>query len=173
MKVLRSNKSSAVWPGAGPIKNLQSKFYSTLFFKHFDWLLIIFNESKWLKNLLSVKFTMETFYRPHPDWMTFESFWHQICLQKWPKMIDDFLGYFEKRLNWDINWCGYYLGILETFGLLLCSNIRSPWRRPGRASANSLFQSSSSSTKNLEQTQILEFDLWAVLGGLRAGSDGP
>ena len=40
-------------PEAGPIKILQRKFYTTLIFKHSDWLLKIFNQSEYLKNLRS------------------------------------------------------------------------------------------------------------------------
>ena len=45
-------------PGTGPIKILQRKSYATRFFKHFDWMLIIFNQSKCLKKLRCVKFTL-------------------------------------------------------------------------------------------------------------------
>ena len=38
-------------PGTGPIKILQRKFYATRFFKHFDWMQIIFNQSKCLKKI--------------------------------------------------------------------------------------------------------------------------
>ena len=38
------------FPGTGPIKILQRKFYATQFFKHFDWLKIISIQSKCLKN---------------------------------------------------------------------------------------------------------------------------
>ena len=36
-------------PGTDPIKILQPKFYATQFFKHSDWILNIFNQSKCLK----------------------------------------------------------------------------------------------------------------------------
>ena len=36
--------------GISPINILWQKFYATLFFKHFDWMLKIFNQSKCLKN---------------------------------------------------------------------------------------------------------------------------
>ena len=36
-------------PGSNPIKILMHKLNTTLIFKHFDWLLKIFNQSKYLK----------------------------------------------------------------------------------------------------------------------------
>ena len=39
--------------GTNPVKILQRKFYSTKFFKHSDWILNIFNQSKCFKNCLS------------------------------------------------------------------------------------------------------------------------
>ena len=45
-------------PGTNPIKILQHKFYSTKFFKHSDWILNIFNQSKSWKKFHIVKFML-------------------------------------------------------------------------------------------------------------------
>ena len=44
--------------GAGPINILQSKVTLWYLFKHFDWMLKQFNQSKWLKKLHNTKFTL-------------------------------------------------------------------------------------------------------------------
>ena len=48
----------AMGSGTGPIKILFHKFYDMQFFKHFDRMLIIFNQSKCLKKSRIVKFTL-------------------------------------------------------------------------------------------------------------------
>ena len=45
-------------PEADPLKILQRKIWSYIFFKHFDWLFKSFNQSECLKNLPSIKFTL-------------------------------------------------------------------------------------------------------------------
>ena len=44
-KMQEKRVNGIVRPGAGPIKILLRKFYAKLYFKHFDWLLKIFNQS--------------------------------------------------------------------------------------------------------------------------------
>ena len=50
MGVDSCSKGHGLNPGAGPIKILQRKIHATQFFKHSDWILKIFNQSKCLKN---------------------------------------------------------------------------------------------------------------------------
>ena len=50
-------------------KDFYRKFYATLILKHSDWQLNIFNQSEYLINLRSVKFTLKIFIqlRPGPN----------------------------------------------------------------------------------------------------------
>ena len=44
---------ASVLPGTYPIKIYSVNFMPHYFFKHFDWMLLIFNQSKRLKNSIS------------------------------------------------------------------------------------------------------------------------
>ena len=58
MMMEKQTWTNKVNTGTGPIKILQRKFYATRFFRHFDWMLIIFHQSKCLKKSHSIKFTL-------------------------------------------------------------------------------------------------------------------
>ena len=48
-------------------KDFYRKFYAMLILKHSDWQLNIFNQSEYLINLRSVKFTLKIFIQLRPD----------------------------------------------------------------------------------------------------------
>ena len=60
-------------PGTDPIKILQSQFYTTLFFKHFDWLKIYRIQSECLKNCVAWNLRCKILIGPAPGFkpMTF------------------------------------------------------------------------------------------------------
>ena len=80
-KLCSWHKNVRPWPN--PIKHLQCKFNTTLFFKHFDWLLKFFNQSEWFKNLCGKNLCCKIFTGSAPGFVV--PHLHLNALKLWPK----------------------------------------------------------------------------------------